>query len=239
MATAFANPADPASTRLWPRYHVRLPVLIGARNNDSKIAVPGLACEISQRGMALYGGVNLEPGDLMEIEFQTWGKLRVAGVVRNRSGFCFGLEFLELMTSSEAANVLQPVGRESQDPKWKTWWSEHRGDAAIALATLLFVFALSGWLSPPAQRDFVASNASSQPSLTLAERMLVHLGLAEVPPAPVAEGNPHVQVWVDIHTGLYYCPGADLYGKTRDGKFTTQRDAQLDQFEPAARKNCE
>ena len=51
-------------------------------------------------------------------------------------------------------------------------------------------------------------------------------------------GNPNTQVWVDVHTALYYCPGSELYGKTADGKFATQRDAQQDQFEPANRKAC-
>ena len=69
--------------------------------------------------------------------------------------------------------------------------------------------------------------------------MLVSLGLAEAPPGPVYLGNPNVRVWVDLHTALYYCPGSELYGKTPGGKFTTQRDAQMDQFEPAARRNCE
>jgi hypothetical protein len=77
-----------------------------------------------------------------------------------------------------------------------------------------------------------------QPSLTLFERLLVSLGLAETPPTPVYLGNPNAQVWVDLHTALYYCSDSDLYGKTPGGKFTTQRDAQMDQFEPAARKNC-
>jgi hypothetical protein len=67
----------------------------------------------------------------------------------------------------------------------------------------------------------------------------VSLGLAEAPPAPTYLGNPNAPVWVDLHTALYYCSGSDLYGKTPGGKFTTQRDAQLDQFEPAARKTCD
>jgi hypothetical protein len=71
------------------------------------------------------------------------------------------------------------------------------------------------------------------------DRMLISLGLAEAPPAPEYKGNPDTQVWVDLHTALYYCPGADLYGKTPKGKVTSQRDAQLDQFEPAYRKTCD
>ena len=48
--------------------------------------------------MELYGGVNLQPGDLMEVEFRTPDRIRVVGVVRNRSGFCFGLEFRAVRT---------------------------------------------------------------------------------------------------------------------------------------------
>jgi hypothetical protein len=75
--------------------------------------------------------------------------------------------------------------------------------------------------------------------LTWYEKFLVSIGLAEAPPAPVYMGNPDVKVWVDLQTALYYCPNADLYGKTPKGKFTTQQDAQLDQFEPAYRKACD
>jgi len=74
--------------------------------------------------------------------------------------------------------------------------------------------------------------------LSLFDRMLIQLGLAEPPDTPEDKGNPSVQVWVDTHTALYYCPGADLYGKTAKGKLTTQREAQLDQFQPAYRKAC-
>ncbi len=52
--------------------------------------------------MALYGGVSLQPGDLMEVEFQTPGLLRVAGAVRDRNGYCFGLEFATLLPREEA-----------------------------------------------------------------------------------------------------------------------------------------
>ncbi len=84
----------PANTRRCPRHQVNLPVRVAPGNDASQIAAPGLATEISQSGMALYGGIELQPGDLMEVEFQTSSHLRVAGVVRNRTGYCFGLEFL-------------------------------------------------------------------------------------------------------------------------------------------------
>jgi hypothetical protein len=236
MTSALANRSDLLNTRRWPRYHVSLPILISTESDFSKIAVPGLACEISQGGMALYGGVALEPGELMEVEFQTSGKLRIEGIIRNRSGFCFGLEFLDFASGSEAiSNVLHPVSTVESHPSWKTWVATHRGDAFIAIAAILLLLAFSAGGSPSAQSRV----AQAKPSLTVSERVLVALGLAELPPAPIVAGNPNAQVWVDLHTALYYCAGSDLFGKTPDGKFTTQRDAQLDQFEPAARKNCE
>jgi hypothetical protein len=91
------------NTRRWPRYHVRLPVNIAAKAGDESITVPGLVSEVSRSGMELYGGVDLHPGDVMEVEFQTPGGMRVEGVVRNRSGFCFGLEFRDLWDEPEAA----------------------------------------------------------------------------------------------------------------------------------------
>ena len=132
-----------------------------------------------------------------------------------------------------------------------------RADVYLLLAIILVVAAV-GWAiwshgnSPPmAVAPDTATTASSatpgavrprkptEPKLTAMEKLLVWLGLAEPPPPPVYNGNPATQVWVDLHTALYYCPGSDLYGKTSKGRFTTQRDAQMDQFEPAYRKACD
>ena len=73
-------------------------VVPGAEN----IVVPGLVSTLSRTGMELYAGVNLQPGDLMEVEFRATGRtIRVAGVVCNRSGFCFGLKFCDLRIELE------------------------------------------------------------------------------------------------------------------------------------------
>lgn len=131
-------------------------------------------------------------------------------------------------SATQALKWLQSL--EKTNSPGRIWLAKHRGDVSIALAAMVLLLALTGWgLHPntPAHR------------LTLFERMLVSLGVAEAPPPPVAEGNPNVWVWVDVHTALYYCPGSDLYGKTEGGKFVLQHDAQLDQFQPAARKSCE
>lgn len=106
----------------------------------------------------------------------------------------------------------------------------HRADLYLGLAVFVALFAL---LWP-------AASAPRRRALGPWQRALISMGIAEAP-APVMhlQGDPGVQVWVDPHTALYYCPGADPYGKTADGRFSSQRDAQLDRFEPAARSVCE
>ena len=127
------------------------------------------------------------------------------------------------------------------------FWNTRRGDIYLAVAVIL-VACVIRWgiwsnhsVSATATPNAAASQPKSSPDagLSLFDRMLIQLGLAEPPQATEDKGNPSLQVWVDLHTALYYCPGADLYGKTAKGKVTSQRDAQLDQFQPAYRKACE
>jgi putative methionine-R-sulfoxide reductase with GAF domain len=125
-------------------------------------------------------------------------------------------------------------------------WDKHRGDIYLAIAVIL-VLCVIGWgvrtdhaakTRKPAAANATNRKPSPESDLSFFDRVLVQLGLAEPPPTPEDKGNPTAQVWVDLHTALYYCRGTDLYGKTPQGKFTTQRAAQLDQFEPAYRKAC-
>jgi hypothetical protein len=253
VVTNSNNPQDPTNTRRWPRFPAQLPVMISVETEEaSKPAIPGLASEISRSGMALYGGVQVEPGDRMEVEFQTSGKPRVTGIVRNRSGFCFGLEFPSLIGASRTAQAeaawaddllglpAAEVPREEPAPaSLRNWLAAHRGSVTVAIGTALILLAALGFSILSAEHNLSQPRTTTQP-LTLFERTLISLGMAEAPPDPVAPGgNPAAQVWVDPHTALYYCSGAELYGKTLDGRFESQRDAQFDRFEPAARKSCE
>jgi hypothetical protein len=77
-------------------------VFIVANAGAENIVGRGMVCKVSRSGMELYSRVNQRPGGMMEVEFRTPGTIRVAGVVRNRSGFCFGLEFRVVRAESEA-----------------------------------------------------------------------------------------------------------------------------------------
>jgi hypothetical protein len=126
-------------------------------------------------------------------------------------------------------------------------WNTHRGDIYLGIAVILVACVIRWglWPNHPVKATGtppVATAPHRKPApdagLSLFDRVLIQLGLAEAPDPPQDKGDPGTQVWVDVRTALYYCPGTDLYGKTPQGKFTTQRQAQLDQFEPAYRKAC-
>jgi PilZ domain len=59
----------------------------------------GLGTDLSRNGMALYAGLMLKVGDPIEVEFQIPSRLRVVCIIRNRGGYCFGLEFLAVLPS--------------------------------------------------------------------------------------------------------------------------------------------
>lgn len=151
-------------------------------------------------------------------------------------------------SAASARNFLEQLALTQRPGGLARFWNTRRGDIYLAIAVLLMAGVIR-WVvlanhSVKATGSTTAAAGAHRKSapeadLSMFERMLVGLGLAEAPPAPESRGNPDTQVWVDLHTALYYCPGADLYGKTPKGKFTSQRDAQLDQFEPAYRKACD
>ena len=115
-----AKMPSPANARRWQRHEIDLPVHVVLHNEVSRMLVPGRGTEISEGGMALYAGVHLKPNELMEIAFLTPCPAQVTGIIRNRTGYCFGLEFLiALPAENEVARwpQLAAVGLEQGDPK--------------------------------------------------------------------------------------------------------------------------
>jgi putative methionine-R-sulfoxide reductase with GAF domain len=162
-------------------------------------------------------------------------------------------------TWASAANAREFLDKVGPAPKAIIhFWHTRRGSFYLGVAVILLMLVVIRWgiLSEDhpvgatshgtAGSGTAASgtaNRHKQPApdadLSMFDKFLISLGLAEPPEAPPDKGNPDIQVWVDLHTALYYCPGSDLYGKTQKGRFASQHDAQLDQFESASRKACD
>jgi putative methionine-R-sulfoxide reductase with GAF domain len=147
-------------------------------------------------------------------------------------------EFLETISETRTPNGLV------------RFWRARRGDFYLAVAVILVlvvvrwgilsnhsVGANAGGSTVPTS---AARRKAADADLSMFDKLLIDLGLAEAPETLTSEkGNPNTQVWIDLHTALYYCPGSDLYGQTPNGRFASQHDAQLDQFESASRKACD
>jgi hypothetical protein len=103
----------------------------------------------------------------------------------------------------------------------------HWRDGVLASVAIALAYGLiSAW-----------PKGASQP--TWFQSLMVRFGAMQVrSQAPVFAGNPDVRVWLDVHTQLYYCEGSDLYGKTPDGEFTTQHNAQSDGYQSASNATC-
>lgn len=93
-----SSPMRPQSQqRRWERQIVDLPVKVGIYRSSEQVLIPGLVTEMSEGGMSLYAGMSLKPGDLLEVEFEMPFQRTVQAVVRNKTGFNFGLEFVETL----------------------------------------------------------------------------------------------------------------------------------------------
>jgi ribosomal protein L40E len=138
-----------------------------------------------------------------------------------------GDEYLGADAPVTLPDKTSPARRSLADLRLKI--SFQRADLYLGIAVLVAAVALL-WPTAAAQR----------PHLRPWERMLIAMGIAEAPQPPLHyRGDPNIRVWVDTHTALYYCPGEELYGKSEDGHYGTQHEAQLDRFEPAERIACQ
>jgi hypothetical protein len=152
-------------------------------------------------------------------------------------------------SAAKAQDFLESLGATPAPNALTRFWRSRRGDFYLALA-LVLVVAVIRW-GIWTDNSVVATGHGTTPGsaihkrspdtdLSAFDKFLIALGLAEAPDQPAQyKGNPDTQVWVDLNTALYYCPGSDLYSKTPKGKLSSQRDAQLDHFEPANRKACD
>ena len=58
------------------------------------------------------------------------------------------------------------------------------------------------------------------------------------PVATQSPGPANVIVWVNTNSGVYHCPNTRWYGKTKSGRFMTQREAQSKGYRPAYGAVC-
>lgn len=110
MATQIGQQAthDYAMQRRWPRLKIDVPVRVIAIRSDKTQIVSGRGNEVSEGGLAVSAGIELRIGDEMWVEFTppySGEPIRVRAVVRNRSGYKYGAEFLSESADESERNA--------------------------------------------------------------------------------------------------------------------------------------
>jgi len=95
--TIAGEPQASSPQRRWPRLKIDVPVRVIVTRDNKTAYVSGRGRELGEGGMAVFAGVELHLDSQVQIEFTTpysSEPIRVCGVVRNRNGYCYGVEFL-------------------------------------------------------------------------------------------------------------------------------------------------
>ena len=85
------------STRRWPRHRLDVPVRVIVHTPERTKLYDGRGNELNEGGMAVTAGVELKVGREVAVEFTppfTGLPIRVRGIVRNRAGYRYGVEFV-------------------------------------------------------------------------------------------------------------------------------------------------
>ena len=86
-----------SKVRRWARYKLDVPLRVIAQRADKVSIVHGRGNELNEGGMTLFAGLELAVGALVAVEFTppcSGLPIRTRCLVRNRSGYNYGVEFL-------------------------------------------------------------------------------------------------------------------------------------------------
>lgn len=83
--------------RRWPRYKIDVAVRLITQRAANIIVAQGRGRELGCGGIAVFAGLELSGDTLVAVEFtppQSGQPIRARGVVRNRNGYTYGIEFI-------------------------------------------------------------------------------------------------------------------------------------------------
>jgi hypothetical protein len=87
------------ATRRWKRHNIRLPIRVIVCRDNKTLIVEGHGRALSEGGVYVHAGLELDAEDIIQVEFTSpYSGLpfRVRGTVRNRKGYFYGVEFLQV-----------------------------------------------------------------------------------------------------------------------------------------------
>lgn len=124
---------------------------------------------------------------------------------------------LQPLTPADSTTVVGPVAS-TAPVSHRRWWFIAGVAAALFALTFALILARTRVVGHNAPAKRPESNAA--------------------PAAAFGVGKPDVKVWVNKRSGTYHCPGTTWYGKTLEGEYMTQQNAQAKGYHPAAQRAC-
>jgi hypothetical protein len=122
---------------------------------------------------------------------------------------------LQPLIPADSATMVLPVASPVPVSR-RRWWFIAGVAAALLALTFALILARTGVVEHNAPARRPESNAA----------------------AAFGVGKPEVKVWVNKRSGTYHCPGTTWYGKTLEGEYMTQQNAQAKGYHPAAQRAC-
>jgi PilZ domain len=84
-----------AAQRRWRRFQFDVPIRLVVQGSH-RTEVVGRGCDLSEGGIAVHAPIDMNVGDLVEVELTpaySGMPVRVRAIVRNRCRYIYGLEF--------------------------------------------------------------------------------------------------------------------------------------------------
>lgn len=109
MATNLVPPDGYTIARRWTRFDINVPLRVIAPKSDKIVIVQGRGNELNEGGMSVFAGMEMKIGETVAVEFTppySGEPIRARCVVRNRTGYTYGVEFL-LETNEDHASASQ------------------------------------------------------------------------------------------------------------------------------------
>jgi len=106
LSSSMALPPEPsAEMRRWPRYSIDVGLRATARVGKADKTVHGRGTELGKGGMAAVLPIELAIGDRIKVEITLpycVQSITLIAVVRNRSSFTYGVEFMGINSAQQA-----------------------------------------------------------------------------------------------------------------------------------------
>lgn len=116
------------------------------------------------------------------------------------------------------------------------WWHHRSIQREAATITVVRQSSPSG----PAAPQLTSQGGGASQAANAVPPLKPPVAPAQHPPSHArTAGNPNTEVWVNLKTKVYHCPGTRWYKKTANGRLMVQRQAELAGYHAASNKACE